>query len=151
MLQKGWDSIAKAFTNIAKASFASSHTPECWRQSSGIFLPKLGKSDYFHPKAYRTITLSPVPLKLMERVVLWHMEVDLKIYSKLNKKQYGFLKGRSTETALHKLVNKIEKAIINSGMALGTFLVMELLTTSPSPPLSGLLITNANPNWLTDG
>ena len=125
MLQKGWDSIATAFTNIAKASFASSHTPECWRQSSGIFLPKPGKSDYFHPKAYRTITLSPVPLKLMERVVLWHMEVDLKIYSKLNKKQYGFLKGRSTETALHKLVNKIEKAIINSGMALGTFLDIE--------------------------
>jgi hypothetical protein len=25
-----------------------------------------------------------VPLKWMERVVLWHMEVDLKIYSKLN-------------------------------------------------------------------
>ena len=61
----------------------------------------------------------------MERVVLWHMEVDLKIYSKLNKKQYGFLKGRSTETALHKLVNKIKKAIINSGMALGTFLDIE--------------------------
>ena len=61
----------------------------------------------------------------MERVVLWHMEVDLKIYTKLNKRQYGFTKGASTETALHKLVNKIEKAIINSGMALGTFLDIE--------------------------
>ena len=32
-----------------------------------------------------------------------------KIYSKLNKKQYGFVKGasKSTETALHKIVHKI--------------------------------------------
>ena len=40
----------------------------------------------------------------------------------LIKRQYGFKKGASTETALHKLVHKIERAILNSGMALGTFL-----------------------------
>ena len=53
------------------------------------------------------------------------MEEDLKIYSKLSKRQYGFTKGASTETALHKLVHKIERAILNSGMALGTFLDIE--------------------------
>ena len=31
-------------------------------------------------------------------------------------------KGASTETALHKIVHKIERTIIHSGMALGTFL-----------------------------
>ena len=40
------------------------------------------------PKSYWTITLAPVPLKWMERVLLWHMETDLKIYSKFSKKQY---------------------------------------------------------------
>ena len=125
MLQKGLKLINKAFANIARASFISGHVPECWRRSTGIFLPKPGKSDYYNPKSYRTITLAPVPLKWMERVVLWHMEVDLKIYSKLNKKQYGFVKGASTETALHKIVHKIERTIINSGMALGTFLDVE--------------------------
>ena len=49
------------------------------------------------------------------------MEEDLKIYSKLSKMQYGFTKGASTETALH----KIERAILNSDMALGTFLDIE--------------------------
>ena len=53
------------------------------------------------------------------------MEEDLKIYSKLSKRQYGFTKGASTETALHKLVHKVERAILNSGMALGTFLDIE--------------------------
>ena len=125
MLQRGWDSINKAFTNIARASYINSYTPACWSHSTGIFLPKPGKDDYYNPKSYRTITLAPLPLKWMERLILWHMEVDLKIYSKLSKKQYGFVKGASTETALHKIVHKIERAILNSGMALGTFLDIE--------------------------
>ena len=125
MLQKGDDSVNMAFANIAKASYLNSHIPECWKNTTGIFLPKPGKDDYYNPKSYRTITLAPVPLKWMERLVLWHMEVDLNIYSKLSKRQYGFTRGASTETALHKVVHKIERAILNSGMALGTFLDIE--------------------------
>ena len=85
MLQKGLPLIGDAFTKLAKASFESGYVPDSWRNSTGIFLPKPGKTDYYNPKSYRTITLAPVPLKWMERIVLWHMEEDLKIYSKLNK------------------------------------------------------------------
>ena len=99
MLQKALETINAAYTNIAKASYRTSHTPVCWRNATDIFLPKPGKGDYYNPKSYRTISLSPVPLKWMERLVLWHMEEDLKIYSKLSKRQYGFTKGASTETA----------------------------------------------------
>ena len=53
------------------------------------------------------------------------MEVDLKMDSLLNKNQFGFRKGTSTETALHKVVNKIEQTIIKGDMALGTFLDIE--------------------------
>ena len=38
------------------------------------------------------------PLKWMERLVIWYIEVDLKIYSKLSKRQYGFTKDASTDT-----------------------------------------------------
>ena len=110
MLQKGWNSIKQVFVSIAKASFLLGYTPDPWRNSLGIFLPKPGKDDYYkpgkddyyNPKSYRTITLAPVPLKWMERVILWHMEVDLKIYSNLSKKQYGFKRGSSTIAAVHK-------------------------------------------------
>ena len=125
MLQKGLTQVKKEFAVIAKASFTSGHVPRCWTESTGIYLPKPGKSDYRNPKSFRTITLAPVPLKWMERVVLWHMETDLGIYKKLNKRQYGFMRGVSTETALHKILHKIEKTIINSGLALGTFLDVE--------------------------
>ena len=76
-------------------------------------------------KSDRTITLAPVPLKWMERIILWHMEVDFKIYLNLSKKQFGFRRGSSTIAAVHKLVRKLELAILNQGMALGTFLDVE--------------------------
>ncbi|KAL5270074.1 hypothetical protein ACHWQZ_G003533 [Mnemiopsis leidyi] len=125
MLQKGWEHLKTAYTSIVKASFRLGHTPSTWLCSTGVFLPKPGKTDYFNPKSFRTITLAPVPLKWMERIILWHMEVDLKIYSNLSKKQFGFRRGSSTIAAVHKLVRKLEFAILNQGMALGTFLDVE--------------------------
>ena len=40
----------------------------------------------------------------------------------LSKKQFGLKKGTSTETALHKVIHKIEKRIAKKGYVLGTFL-----------------------------
>ena len=53
------------------------------------------------------------------------MEVNLKIYSNLSKKQHGFKRGSSTIAAVHKLINKFEFAILSQGMTLGTFLDIE--------------------------
>ena len=60
-----------------------------------------------------------------DSVAHWHMEADLKVYDKLSKKQYGFKRGSSTTAAIHKLVRKLEMAMLNKGMALGTFLDIE--------------------------
>ena len=88
------------------------------------------------------ITLSPTLLKLQEKVVLWHMQHDLGMEDSLSKKQYGFKKCTSTETALHKVIHKIEKRIAKKGYELGTFLDIEgLLTMYPSKP-SRTLSTN---------
>ena len=64
-------------------------------------------------------------LKIQERCILWHLEHDISIVDKLNKKQFGFRKGYSTEAALHKIVHKIEKKIAKKGYVLGTFLDIE--------------------------
>ena len=53
------------------------------------------------------------------------MEVDLKVYSKISKKQFGFKRGYSTTAAVHKIVRSLEMAILNKGMALETFLDIE--------------------------
>ncbi|MCP4494258.1 MAG: hypothetical protein GY820_44190 [Gammaproteobacteria bacterium] len=101
------------------------HVPSLWKESTGIFIPKPGKTDYNHPKSYRTITLSPVMLKLQEKAILWHMQHDLNIAKDISKRQYGFKKGCSTEAALHKVAHTIERRIAKKGFVLGVFLDIE--------------------------
>ena len=124
-IQKAWHHIHKTVRNIMIKSHEMQHVPGSWTESNGIFLPKPGKTDYNKPNSYRTITLSPTLLKLQEKVILWHMQHDLGMEDSLSKKQFGFKKGTSTETALHKVIHKIEKRIAKKGYVLGTFLDIE--------------------------
>ena len=125
MIQKAADAIVGPFANIAKASYRLGVTPKLWQEAEAIYIPKPGKDDYRQPKSFRTITKSSNLQKLMERVVLWHIETDQKVHKKLNKNQYGFRRGVSTETALHKVVRKIESTLMHKGIAIGTFLDIE--------------------------
>ena len=95
------------------------HVPGSWTESNGIFLTKPGNTDYNKPNSYRTITLSPTLLKLQEKVILWHMQHDLGMENSLSKKQFGFKKGTSTETALHKVIHKFEKRIAKKKICTG--------------------------------
>ena len=61
-------------------------------------------------------------------MILWYIEHNLGLDKKLNKKQYGFRKGCSTDAALHKLVHIIERRIAKKGFVLGTFLDIVLGT-----------------------
>ena len=76
-------------------------TPTQWIESLGIFLPKPGNTDYNNPKSFRTITLSPVTLKLQKKLILWHMQKDLNMAEDGNKRQFGFKKGYPAEAALY--------------------------------------------------
>lgn len=125
LIQQGWEHLHEPISTIMRISHKLGHVPACWRESKGIFLPKPGKPDYLQPKAYRVITLTPTLLKLQERAILWHMQEDLKMNTLISERQYGFKRGSSTTTALHKVVHRIEKAISSKGFALGAFLDIE--------------------------
>ena len=118
-IQKAWHHIHKTARNVMIKSHEMQHVPGSWTESNGIFLPKPGKTDYNKPNSYRTINLSQTLLKL------WHMQHDLGMEYSLSKKQFSFKKGTSTETALHKVIHKIEKRIAKKGYVLGTFLDIE--------------------------
>ena len=125
IIQKSWPIIKDIVRNLMIRSQELQHIPKPWQEATAIFLPKPGKPDYNKPNSYRTITLAPVLLKLQEKVILWHMQHDLGMEDSLNKKQFGFRKGMSTETALHKVVHTIERRIAKKGYVLGTFLDIE--------------------------
>ena len=100
-------------------SLTRSYIPKAWRDMEVIFIPKQGKDDYDTAKAFRPITLSSFFLKCLEKLIQWHMEPKLR--NKLVA-QHGFQSGRSTETAISTLVDRIEGAIYRKQSTLAVFL-----------------------------
>jgi hypothetical protein len=89
------------------------------------FIPKPGKLNYTDAKVYRSICLSSLLLKTMEKLVDRHIrDGALKEYP-LHRNQHAYQIGKSTETALHNVVTCIEDANEHKDIALGAFLVTE--------------------------
>ena len=90
-----------------------------------FFIPKPGKNSYNMAKAFRLITLTSFQLKVMERMIYWHLSSTLGVDKMITQHQHGFRTGKSTESALHQLVTKIERTIVEGQYALGIFLDIE--------------------------
>ena len=125
MITEAYDIIADDLLDIYKSSINLCSIPEEWQASDSAIIAKPGKDDYSKPKSFRIITLSSCILKLLERLILWHLKNDLHVEAAMARSQYGFKKGHSTDAAILKLVNKIETALKNGNVALGVFLDIE--------------------------
>ena len=101
------------------------YIPKIWQKTTGAVLQKPGKKDYSKPKSYRIITLSSNLLKILEKLVLWYMQKDLKLDKKMKKSQFGFRAGLSTDTATFNLMTKVELSLKQNHHALGVFLDIE--------------------------
>ena len=113
-----WDFL----TILYKASIKLGITPDSWRCSSVIFIPKGGKPRYDNASAFRPITLSTFLLKGLERILLWFTARTHFAHKPMVANQFAFMKGRSTETALSRVIDKIEQAIHNGKESVGIFL-----------------------------
>ena len=76
---------------------------------SVIFIPK-DKPDKSSPKSFRPITLASFLLKGLERIVQWHFNET--ILQKPLSNQHAYTKGRSCDSALSEVVNKMERGMI---------------------------------------
>ena len=124
-ITQGWDILLPHLICIYRSCINLNHIPTAWHSSRGVFITKPGRKTYTSPKDYRTITLSSNLLKLLERLILWHIDEDLHVTRHMSTQQYGFTRGYSTDTALNKLISKVENSIINGNYALGIFLDIE--------------------------
>ena len=105
----GWEAIC-FLTEIYRESIASSTVPEPFLHMKVIFLPK-DKPDKTSPKSFRPITLSSFFLKGLERVVQWHFQETILRSPLIN--QHAYSKGRSCDTALDEVVNRMERGQFN--------------------------------------
>ena len=125
LLQKGWNKLKDIYKALFSGCLTYGYVPRHWKEGRGVFLPKAGKASYLEVKSFRMITLTSFQLKWLERLILYHLNNDEEIQSKLSKSQYGFRSGVSTETALHEFVLRIEKGMAGKKMVLGAFLDIE--------------------------
>jgi hypothetical protein len=99
--------------------------PTAWCQIKVVFIPKPGRDTYGGPKDYRPISLTSFLLKAFERLVDRFIRDEMLISSPLHPYQHAYQAGKSTETALHQLVVRIEKALDQQETAVGVFLDIE--------------------------
>jgi hypothetical protein len=99
--------------------------PTAWRQVNVTFIPTHRKLVYTEAKAYRPISLSSFLLKTIEKLVDRYIRDGALRVHPLHRNQYAYQLGKSTETALHNVVTRIENAIQYKNIALGAFLYIE--------------------------
>ncbi|PKU49337.1 rna-directed dna polymerase from mobile element jockey- hypothetical protein [Limosa lapponica baueri] len=92
------DVIAKLLSIIFEKSWKTGEVPERWRKANVMLVFKKGKKE--NPGNYRPVSLTSIPGKLMDQLILdvisKHVEEKKVIWSG----QHGFTKGKSCLTNL---------------------------------------------------
>ena len=122
LLQKGFDTIGSHLINLYRSSAKWGYIPTCWRSSKIIFIPKPGKNDYTNPDNQRPINLMSVTHKALEKVMENTISNDLGP-RKYCDEQHAYRTGRSTETAIHSVLNYVEEESLKNGMSTAAIFV----------------------------
>lgn len=84
--------------------------------------PKFKKGSQTDINSYRPISLIPTFSKIIEKIVLERLLTHLQQHNLLTRQQHGFLKGRSTSTALIQLIEHITDRLEESCNVTSLFL-----------------------------
>jgi ribonuclease HI len=116
------DNVLLRLVTLFSASIETGYTPEVWRHSRAILIPKPGKDDYTNPNSFRPISLTSFMFKTLERLVLWRLEDTALKQHPMHKNQHAFRRGHSTEIPLSELTHYVEQAFVNKEYVISVFL-----------------------------
>ena len=97
--------IAPLLTMIYKASLRTGIVPLDWRQA--FVTPVFKKGEKYDPINYRPVSLTSVPCKILEHIVVSNMMTFFEDNKILCNQQHGFRKGRSCESQLLEFVEEV--------------------------------------------
>ena len=103
----------------------TSYVPAIWRHVMVVFISKPDRNSYSGSRDFRPISITSFLLKTMERLVDRFLRDEILVFMPLHPKQHAYQAGKSVETALHRLVVRVEKALEQQETALGVFLDIE--------------------------
>ena len=139
LLQKGIHYLADPLQSIYRASLLLGYIPKSWCTAQVAFIPKPGRLDYTTAKAFRPIGLTSFLLKGMEKLIDRYLRSGPLLDLPIHPRQHAFQTGKSTESALHQLVGRIERALDANEYSLGSSLISkELLIILLNPILHRL-------------
>jgi ribonuclease HI len=114
--------LISRLNTIYTACISLGYTPNPWKISKTIFIPKNGKTCYQDPRSFRPISLTSFFFKTLEKLMLWEAEQSCLLTTPMHDNQHAFRKDHSCDIALSRVVGHIEKSILNGQYTLGVFL-----------------------------
>lgn len=125
LLKEGIHLLVPILCRIFRSCIAYGYIPRSWRYAKVVFIPKVGKDNYFEAKSFRPISLTSFLLKTVEKLVDRHLRDSVLLLNPLSPSQHAYQPGRSTCSALYDLSFLLEKSICAKEIALATFLDIE--------------------------
>lgn len=110
VLQRLLPLIEHYLVNLFNACLQCHYCPDHFRQSTTVVIRKPGKPDYTDPKAYRPIALLSTIGKALESVIARRLSFLVEKYNLLPKHHIGGRRGRSSELAIHLLLEETHSA-----------------------------------------
>jgi hypothetical protein len=104
------DIIAPALHVLFNSCLTTGYYPKAFKHSCIVALQKPGKDDYTQPKSYRPIALLNTIRKILDAVIARRISFAVEMHSLLPAEHMSSRKERSTEHAIHMLLERIYTA-----------------------------------------
>ena len=114
VLQELAEVIAGPLARLYEHSWCSGEVPEDWKRANVVPIFKKGKKE--DPGNYRPVSLTSIPGKLFEKIILAHIQEGLAGECMLRGNQHGFISGRSCQTNLVAFYDQVTKSL-DAGVA----------------------------------
>ena len=144
LLQEGFEIIADYLLDIYKNSVINNIIPNNWTNSRVVFIPKPGKFAYTSPKDFRPLSLTSFLLKGLEKIILWYIEENF-LSSNLHDNLFAYRQKKSTETALHAVVHKLETSLLKKECSILVCLDIDSAFSMATPHS---MVNELKKNWL---
>jgi ribonuclease HI len=122
IVQVSADVFQDALCNLFTAVFEKACFPNSWKVARITIIPKQNKPSYCSPDSFRPVSILPIFSKLLERVILNRLKWFATEEQWFSQFQHGFREGRSTESAAHQLIERIENGFSRKAFTACVFL-----------------------------